>query len=95
MATKLINVDDQKSGVNLWTEGHTLTPPSGQHGPEDPEAFGSTPSHSPSWSPARKSMPDWPETWYYSEIQVISTEDKRVTPPLPHAWQVPIVENMV
>ena len=28
------------------------------------------------------------------EIQVISTEDEKVTPP-PHAWQAPIVEDMI
>ena len=31
----------------------------------------------------------------YLEIQVTSTEDKRATPPPPHAWQAPIVEGMV
>ena len=95
MAAKLSDIDDQKSGVILQTEGHTLTPPSGQNGPENPEAFGSTPSCSPSQSPARKLTPDWPKTWYCLEIQVISTEDERVTPPPPHAWQAPIVEDMV
>ena len=40
-------------------------------------------------------MPDWPEMWYCLEIQVTSTEDERMTPPPPHAWQVPIVEDMV
>ena len=43
----------------------------------------------------RKPTPDWPETWYCLEIQVTSTEDERVTPPPPHAWQVPIVEDMI
>ena len=74
---------------------HTLTPPSGQNGPEDPEAFGSTPSHSPSQSLARKLTPDWPETQYCLEMQVTSTEDGGVIPPPPHAWQAPIVGDMV
>ena len=43
MATKSSDLDDQKTGVNIQTEGHTLTPPSGQNGHEDTEAFGSTP----------------------------------------------------
>ena len=95
MATRLSDLDDQKPGVNIQTEGHTITPPSSWNGPEDPQAFGSIPSHSPSWSPARKLTPDWPETWYCLEIQVTSTEDGGVTPPPPHAWHVLVVEDMV
>ena len=95
MATRLSDLDDHKPGINIQTEGHTLTPPSIQNGPEDPVVFGSAPSHSPSQSLARKPTPDWPETWYCLEIQVTSTEDERVTPPSPHMWQVPIVEDMV
>ena len=39
-------------------------------------------------------MPDCPETQYCLGIQVISTEDGGATPPS-HAWQVPVVEDMV
>ena len=95
MTARLSDLDDQKHGINIQTEGHTLTSPSGQNGPEDPEAFGSTPSHSPSWSPVRKPTPDWPETWNCWEIHVTSTEDDRATPPSPHVCQAPIVEDMV
>ena len=59
------------------------------------EVFGSTPSHSPSQSLARKPTPDWPKTQYCLEIQVTSTEDDRATTPPPHMWQVPIVKDMV
>ena len=38
---------------------------------------------------------DWPKTWYCLEIWVTSTENGGVTPPPPHMWQVPKVENMV
>ena len=69
VAARSSDLDDQKSGVTLQTECHTLTPSSGQNGPEDPEAFGSAPSLSPSKSPVRK--PDCNETWYCLEIQVI------------------------
>ena len=95
MATRSSNLDDQKSGVNVQTEGHTLTPPRSWNGSEDTQAFGSAPSHSPSQSPMRKPTPDHPETHYCLEIQVISTEDRQTTPPPPHAWQVPVVEDMV
>ena len=43
----------------------------------------------------RKPTPDDPGTSYCLEIQVISTEDGRTTPPPLHAWQVPLVEDMV
>ena len=75
MATKLRSVDDQKSGVDIQTKGYTLTPPSGQNGSEDTEAFGSTPSCSPSQSLVRKSTPDHPKTQSCLEIHVVSTED--------------------
>ena len=95
MATRSSDIDDQKPRINIQTEGHTLTPPSGWNSPEDPEAFGSTPSHSPSQPLPRKPTPNWPETWYCLEIQVISTKDEGATPPPPYAWQAPVVENMV
>ena len=95
MATRSSDLDDQKSGLNIQTEGYTLTPPSGWNSPEDPEAFGSAPSWSPSQSLARKPTPDWPETKYCLEIRVTSTKDERATSPPSHTWQVPIVEDMV
>ena len=95
MATRSSNLDDQMSGVNIQTEGHTLTPPSGWTGLEDQEAFGSTPSHSTFQSLARKLTPDQPKTWHCLDIQVTLIEDGRVTPPPPHAWQVPVVEDVV
>ena len=45
MAAKLSDLDDQKSGLNIQTDSHTLTPHSDWNGPEEAEAFGSTPSH--------------------------------------------------
>ena len=52
-------------------------------------------SCSPSQCLARKLTPDWYETWYCLEIQVISTEDEKVIPPQPYIWQAPMVEDMV
>ena len=43
MATRSSDPDEQKPGTIVQKEGHTLTPPSGQNGPEDPEVFGSIP----------------------------------------------------
>ena len=95
MATRSSDLDDQKSTVNIQTEGHTLTPPRSWNGPEEMEAFGSAPSHSPSQSPVRKPTAKCPGTWYCLEIQVISTEDGGTTPPPLHAWQALVVEDMV
>ena len=94
VATKSSDIDDQKPGVNIQTKGQTLTPTSSLNGPEETEAFGSTLSCSPSQWPMRKPTPDWPDTQCCLEIQVISNEDGGTTPP-PHAWQVPVVEDMV
>ena len=40
-------------------------------------------------------MPDCPETQYCLEIQVTLLEEGRATPPSPHTWQVPVVEDML
>ena len=42
MAARSSDLDKQKPGTNFQEEGHTLTPPRGQNGSEDPEVFGST-----------------------------------------------------
>ena len=73
----------------------TLTPPNSCYGPEEMEASISTTSHSPFQSLVRRQMPDCPETWYCLEIQVILTKDGGTTPPPPHVWQVPVVEDML
>ena len=78
MATRSSELGNQKSRVNIQTEGHTLTPPSSWNGPEETEAFGSAPSHSPSQSPMRQPTPDHPGTQYCLEIQVISTKDEEL-----------------
>ena len=95
MAAKSSDLDGLKAVVTIQMEGHTLTPPSGQKGPEETVVSESTPSHSPSQSPVRKLMPDCHETWYCLGIQVIMTEEGGATPPPPHAWQVPVVEDML
>ena len=46
MAARSSGLDDQNPGVNIQTEGHILTPPSGWIGTEDQDVFGSI--HHPS-----------------------------------------------
>ena len=76
-------------------KGNTITPPNSWNGPKEMETSGSTLSCSPSQSLARRQRPDHPGTWYYLEIQVILTEDRGTTPPPPHAWQAPVMEDML
>ena len=40
-------------------------------------------------------MPNCPWTQYSLEMQVISIEDGGIMPPSPHAWQAPVVEDML
>ena len=95
MATSSTDRDDFESETKIQTEGYTLTPTGSQNGPEDPDTFRSAPSHSPSQSLARTPAPDQPETQFCLEIQVVSTEDDKAILPPSHAWQAPIVEDMV
>ena len=88
MATRFSDLDDQKPGINTQTEGHTLTQPTSGNGPEDPEAFRSAPSCSPSQSPARKPAPD-------QHTGDLHQRGERATPSPFYTWQVPVVEDMV
>ena len=40
-------------------------------------------------------MPDHPGTQYCLEIQMVSTEDGETTPPPPHAWEAPVIQDML
>ena len=58
-------------------------------------ALGSSPSHSPSWSLARRPPPSHPNTRHCLGIHVTLTEETGAVPPLPHTWTVPLVEDML
>ena len=94
MATKSSDLKDWMSGANLQTEGHTPMPLRGQRDPEEMGALGSAPSHLPSWSLARKPSPSGPNTRHCLGIHVTLTEETGATPPTPHAWMAPVVEDM-
>ena len=70
-------------------------PPQSQKDPEETGASGSSPSHSPSWSPARRPLPSCPNTRYCLGIHVTLTKEASAVPQLPHAWTVPLVEDML
>ena len=61
--------------------------------PWRPRGIWEHPIPSPSQSLARK--PNCPEAQYCLEIQMVSTEDERAAPPPSHAWQAPIMEDIV
>ena len=95
IAAKSSDLEDQMSGANLQTEGHTPMPSRGQRDPEEMEASGSAPSHLPSWSLARKPLPSHPNTRHCPGIHMTLTEETEATPPPPPAWTAPMVEDML
>ena len=95
MAAKSSDLDDQISGANLQIEDHTLTSPSGQKNLEETGGSGCAPSHSQSWSPERQLLPGHPRTQYCLGIHITLTKERGAVPPLPRAWMVPVVEDML
>ena len=95
VATRSSNLEDQTSGANLQTEGHIEVQSQGQKGPEEMGTLGSSPSHSLSWSLARRPLPSHPNTRYCLGIHVTLTEEKGLVPPLSHTWTAPWVEDML
>ena len=95
MAAKPSGLEDQTSGANLQTEGHTPIPSQGQKDPEEMGALGSAPSHSPSWSLVRKPLPSHPDTRHCLGIHMMLTKERGATLPPPHTWTAPIVEDML
>ena len=95
MATRSSNLEDQRSGANLQTEGHAGMESQCQKDPEEMGVSGSSPSCSPSWSPARGLPHNCPNTRYCLGIHVTLTEETGVVPPLSLAWTAPLVEDML
>ena len=89
VATKSSDPEDQTLGANLPTEGHIPKPSRGQKDPEEMGASGSAPSHSPSWSLARKLLSGCPNTRHCLGIYVTLTEETGAAPPPPHTWAAP------
>ena len=83
------------SGANLQMEGKLDVP---SQSAKDPGKFGaldSSPSHLPSWSPARRPLLSCPNTGHCMEICVASTEELGAVPPPSHASTAPLVEDML
>ena len=95
MAAKSSDLDDRMSGANLQMEGHVDMPSQGAKDPRELGASGSSPSHLPSWSPARRPPSNCPNTRHCLEIHVTLTKELGAVPPPSHAWMAPLVEDML
>ena len=95
MAAKLSDLGDRTSGANLKMEGYTDMPSQSAEDQWESEALGSSPSHSSSWSPARRPPSGCHNTRYCLEIHVTLTEELGAVSPPSHSWMAPLVEDML
>ena len=69
MASSKLNVlVDKTSGANLQADGHVEVPTQSVKDLWEPEEEDSSPSHSPSWSPAKRLLSSCPNMKYCLEI---------------------------
>ena len=95
MAAKLSDLVDEMSGANPQMEGHTDGPPQSAKDLWELEASDSSPSHSPSWSPARRLSSICPNIKHCLEICVTLTEELGAVPPPSHSWTASLMEDML
>ena len=95
MAAKSSDLEDRTPGANLQMECHADMPSKSVKDPRELGALGSSPSHSPSWSLARRLLSSCPNTRYCLEIHVTLTEELGEVPPAFHAWMASLVEDML
>ena len=76
-------------------EGHVDMPSQNAEDQQESEALGSSPSHSPSWSSARRPSSGHPNTRYCLEIHVTLIEELGAVFPPTHSWMAPLVEDML
>ena len=95
IAAKLSDLGDRTSGANLQMEGHADMPSQSAEDPWELEALGSSPSHLPSWSPARRPPSGCPNIRYCLEIHVTLMEELGAVSPPSHLCTAPLVEDML
>ena len=95
MAAKWSNLVDKMSGTNLQADGHMEVPTQSAKDLWEPEEEDSSPSHSLSWSPARRLLSGHPNMKYCLEIWVTLTEELEAIPLPSHSWTAPVVEDML
>ena len=95
MATKLSDLVDKTSGANLQADGHVEVPTQGVKDSQEPEEEDSSPTHSPSSSPAQRLPSSCPNMKYCLEIRVMLTEELGAISPPSHSWTAPLLEDML
>ena len=95
MAAKWSNLGDKMSGANLQMDGHVDMPSQSAKDLQMSEASRSSPSHLPSWSPARRPLSSCPNIKHCLEIHVILSEELGAVPPPSHSWMAPLMEDML
>ena len=95
MAAKSSNLGNRTSQSNLQMEVHTDTPSQCAKDLWESEASGSSPSHLPSWSLARRPPSSLPNMKHCLEIHVTLTEELGAVSLPSHSWMAPLVEDML
>ena len=95
MAAKLSDLGNRMSGAKPQMEGHADASSQSAKDPWELGALGSSPSHLPSWSPARRLLSSPPNMKHCLEIHVALTEELGAVAPPSHSWMAPLVEDML
>ena len=95
MVAKLSDLGNRTYGDNPQMEGPMDMPPQSAKELWDSEALGSSLSHLPSCSLARRPLSSHPNMKHCLEIHVTLTEELGTVPPISHSWMAPLVEDML
>ena len=95
VAVKLSDLVDKISGANLQVDGHAEVPTQSAMDLWEPEEEDSSPSCSPSWSPAQRLLSSHLNMKCCLEIWVTLTKELEAITPCSHSWMAPLVEDML
>ena len=95
MAAKSSDLGNRTSGANCQMEGPTDMPSWSAKDLWESEALGSSPSHSPSWSLARRLLSSHHNMKHCLEIHVMLTKELGAVPLPSHSWMAPLLEDML
>ena len=95
MAAKSSDLGNEMSEVNSQMEGPMDMPFQSAKDLWELEASGSSPSHLPSWSPARRPLSSCPNMKHCLEICAMLTKELGAVLPPSHSWMTPLVEDML